>query len=95
LPTLSARSAIGPNRTRFNRTTGWPTVSHMSRTWRVRPSRRAIDAGDGPSRLVPLPGTRFRGATVTEGWAVPSGAAPFFEQLAPLARLVRAPAGLV
>ena len=33
-----ASSVIGPIRTRFSRTTGWPIASHMWRTWRLRPS---------------------------------------------------------
>jgi hypothetical protein len=31
-------SFTGPMRTRFRRTTGWPTESNISRTWRCRPS---------------------------------------------------------
>ena len=37
-PGLSRRSAIGPMRMRTSRRTGWPTASHMRRTWRLRPS---------------------------------------------------------
>ena len=32
------RSASGPMRVRTRRRTGWPTASHMRRTWRLRPS---------------------------------------------------------
>jgi hypothetical protein len=35
-------STIGPKRTRFNRTTGWRTASHILRTWRGRPSWSVI-----------------------------------------------------
>ena len=37
-PGSSRRSAIGPMRVRTSRRTGWPTASHMRRTWRLRPS---------------------------------------------------------
>ena len=37
-PGRSERSVIGPIRVRTSRTTGWPTASHIRRTWRLRPS---------------------------------------------------------
>ena len=46
MPVLSAGSVSGPMRTRRRRTTGWPTASHIRRTWRVRPSCSVIDISD-------------------------------------------------
>ena len=37
-PGASRASLIGPMRVRTSRRTGWPTASHMRRTWRLRPS---------------------------------------------------------
>ena len=45
----SGRSVSGPMRTRRRRTTGWPTASHMRRTWRVRPFVQR-DATAAPGR---------------------------------------------
>ncbi len=38
-PTFSVESLIGPIATRLRCVTGWPTASHIFRTWRLRPSR--------------------------------------------------------
>ena len=53
-PTRPARS--GPNATRDELATGWPTASHIRRTWRFRPScstssRRRRPAGAPPPAL--------------------------------------------
>ena len=37
----------GPIRVRTSRTTGWPTASHMRRTWRLRPSWMTMRSSDG------------------------------------------------
>jgi len=42
-PGLMRSSVIGPMRTRFNRSTGWPIASHMLRTCRFRPSLTTIE----------------------------------------------------
>ena len=53
LPRRRLVSVIGPMRVRTRRTTGWPTASHMRRTWRLRPSwiTSRMTLGGGQRRL--------------------------------------------
>ena len=52
------RSASGPIRVRTRRRTGWPTASHMRRTWRLRPSWMTMRST--PGATTPTRGRRRR-----------------------------------
>ena len=49
-PACSVRSVSGPMRVRTSRSTGWPTASHMRRTWRLRPSWMTSRTTPGATR---------------------------------------------
>ena len=57
----AVRSESGPIRVRTSRRTGWPTASHIRRTWRLRPSWMTMRSTPGPPPPPwPAPSSRRR-----------------------------------